>query len=98
MSLIKCSFTSVWDDGSVVTTPCTYNPETGQTNPEVSNGTIPTGMVEREYITLDDGEEVEVCHDCHDYVMKTVMGDRADLSYGEYNECSDPECNGCEED
>jgi len=30
--------------------------------------------------------------------MKTVMGDLADLSYGEYNECSDPECNGCEED
>jgi len=89
---MKCEFTSVWDDGSVVTTPCDYDPDTGEVNPEVSNGPVPTGMVDREYSTLEDGEEIEVCLDCHSYTMKKVVGDRADLSYGEYGECRNPEC------
>lgn len=92
MALIKCEFTSVWDDGSVVTTPCVYDDATGQTDPEVSKGPVPTGLVLREYITLDNGDELEVCHDCHEYVLRTVVGDRADLSYGEYKECPNPDC------
>jgi hypothetical protein len=89
---VKCVFTSVWDDGSVVTTPCTYDTSSGQVYPEVSKGPVPTGSLVREYITLDDGDELEVCHDCHEYVLKTVVGERADLSYGEYTECPNPDC------
>lgn len=89
---MKCEFTSVWDDGSVVTTPCEYNSDTGKVEPEVSKGEIPTGGLIREYITLADGEEIEVCTDCHSYTLKKVVGDRADLSYGEYDECRNPEC------
>lgn len=89
---IKCEFTSVWDDGSIVTTPCVYNVETGYCDPDVSKGSIPTGMVTEEYITLASGEQIAVCPDCHEYVMKTSIGDRGDLSYGEYQECSDPTC------
>lgn len=92
---IKCEFTSVWDDGSVVTTPCVYNENTGYCYPEVSKGPFPTGMVVEEYITLKNGQQIQVCPDCHEYVMKTVIGDRDDLSYGEYQECSDPDCSGC---
>ena len=91
---IKCEFTSVWDDGSVVTTPCIYNEKTGYCDPKVSKGVIPTGMVDEEYITLDSGEQKTVCPDCHEYVMKTVIGDRDDLSYGEYEVCSDLKCAG----
>ena len=89
---MKCTFTSIWDDGSVVTTPGTYDPETGEVDAEVSKGPIPTGCLEREFITLPDGDEKDVCMQCHSYVLKTVMGDLADGSYGEYEECSDPDC------
>ena len=27
---MKVSFTSIWDDGTVVTTPGTYDPDTGE--------------------------------------------------------------------
>lgn len=87
MALIKCEYTSVWDDGSIVTTPCIYHPESGLVEPEVFKGAVPTGTLVREYITLEDGDELEVCPDCHEYVLRTVVGDRVDLSYGEYKEC-----------
>jgi len=90
---MKCEFTSVWDTGPVVTTPCEYDPETGLVNPEVSKGPVPTGSLECEYITLPDESELEICPECHEYVLKTVVGDRADLSYGELKECPNPDCN-----
>jgi hypothetical protein len=96
-TITKCSFTSEWDDGSIVTTDCIYNETTGEVTPAVSKGQIPTGSLIDEYITLNNGDEIPVCPDCHSYVMKTVVGDRRDLSYGEYKVCSDPDCTGDEE-
>jgi hypothetical protein len=92
MPLIKCTFTSIWDDDSIVTTPCTLIPETGEVNPEVSTGPIPSGCLKREFISFINGDEHEVCPTCHSYILKTVVGDRADLSFGESQECSDPNC------
>lgn len=92
MSIVKCKFTSVWDDGSVVTTPCTYDTSSGQVDPEVSNGPIPTGLLVREYITLDDGDELEVCHDCHEYVLRTVMEEGVGKHLHEVKECPNPDC------
>jgi hypothetical protein len=89
---MKCTFTSEWDDGSIVTTPCEYDPETGEVNPEVSKGPAPEGSLEREYITLPDGDERKVCSRCHTFVIKIAVGDLADLSYGEYEECMNPDC------
>jgi len=66
--MVKCEFTSEWDDGSVVTTYCEYNHETGFVDPDVSN-TLPEGSLVREYITLNSGEELEVCPNCHSYVL-----------------------------
>ena len=94
---IPCSYTSEWDDGSVVTTPCVYNEVTGEVEPEVSEGPVPTGMVDREYITLEGGSQIEVCPECHEYVLKTIVDDNHDLSFGSHQECSNPNCNGCEE-
>ena len=97
---IKCTFTSIWDDGTTVTTPCTYDPKTGEVTPELSNA-HPKGSLTREFITLPsawdngddpDGDELEVCDTCHEYVLKTVVGDRADKSYGEMQVCSNPDC------
>ena len=92
MSEIKCTFTSVWDTGSSVTTNCVYDPKTGEVTPEASKGPIPSGCLEREFITFDDGDELDVCETCHSYILKKVVGDRADESYGELEECSDQNC------
>jgi hypothetical protein len=91
--VMKIEFTSVWNDGSdVVTTPGTYDPKTGEVDAEVSKGPIPEGTLDREFITLPNGDEKDVCTTCHSYVLKKVVGDRADCSYGELEECSDPTC------
>jgi len=92
MTTIKCTFTSEWDDGSVVTTPCIYDPKDGEVTPEVSKGRTPTGSLEREYITFPDGEEKEVCNVCHGYVMKTEMNPGIGHDLNEEQVCSDPEC------
>ena len=34
---IKCTFTSVWDDGLIITTPCLYDPNDGEVSPETCN-------------------------------------------------------------
>jgi hypothetical protein len=57
-----------------------------------STVSTPTGVPIREYITLESEEELDVCLDCHEYVLRTVVGDRADLSYGEMKECPNPDC------
>ena len=92
MENIKCTFIIEWDNGQVVITDCLYNPKTGYTEPEISNGSVPEGSLMREYITLENGDELEVCQDCHEYVMKTTMGNKSDLSYGEVEECHNPNC------
>ena len=89
---MKVSYTSIWSDGAEVTTSGTYDPDTGAVDAEVSKGPIPEGSLEREFITLENGDELDVCRDCHEYVLKTAVGDRADLSFGEYEECSNPNC------
>lgn len=93
MKEINCEFTSVWDDGSSITTHCVYVPDTGEVFPNTSK-TIPNRNLIREFITLKSGDETTVCPECHEYIMKTVIGDRADLSYGEYLKCMNPDCEG----
>ena len=65
------TFTSEWDDGLVITTPVfEYDPETGY----VEAATVdcdPEGCLVREYVTLENGEELDVCRECHEYVLKT---------------------------
>lgn len=90
MSEIKCSFTSSWTESSI-TTPCVLNSETGEVQPEISP-VPPIGSLEKEFITLQNGDEREVCPTCHEYILKTVMGDRADQSFGEIKVCSNPNC------
>lgn len=80
--MIKCTFTSVWDDGSQIMTPCKYDAKTGEIFPETTDF-CPKGSLVREYITLPDGSDLEVCTVCHEFVMKKVMGIPV---------CSDPNC------
>jgi hypothetical protein len=89
---MKTAFTSVWSDGSIVTTPCKYDPKTGRCEPEVSHGPIPTGSLDREFITLPDESELEVCDVCHEYTLKPVMTEGIGKQLSEETECRNPNC------
>jgi len=95
---VKCTFTSVWDSGLVirsmsnVTTPCVYNPKTGEVTPEVYKGEV-SGTLERQFITLPDGEDIEVCSECQEYVIRPVMNPgQAKHDLIEEGACSNPDC------
>lgn len=93
------TFTSVWDDGSIVTTPViSYEEKSGYVNPEVSNDIVPEGMLEDEYVTFPDGTTQQVCPECHSYLMKVVMvDDEVGSGLHEELECMNPNCEGVEE-
>ena len=90
-NIIKCTFTSVWSESDDVVTDATYDPNTGEVSAEQSKKRV-KGCLVREYITLPDEEEMEVCMDCHEYVVKTVMNSGSSHSYNEETVCSNPEC------
>lgn len=89
---IECTFTSEWDDGSKVSTPCIYNEETGEVEAEFSKSHAPKASLVDEYITLINGYQISVCPECHSHVLRVVVGDRDDQSYGEYHECRNEFC------
>ena len=90
MSIIKGKYVSVWDDGEVVSS-CTLDTDTGELSPEVVDAPD-MGALKREYFEDEQGNEYQVCPTCHEYVTTTVVTDRADLSYGETEVCSNPDC------
>jgi hypothetical protein len=85
------TFTSVWDDGSEITTPAALNLKTGELEVTQSKKS-PKGSLEREYFEDKDGEEYEVCDTCHSYIMKAVMNPGMGHDLNEEQECSDPDC------
>ena len=86
---IKCTFTSVWDSGSEITTPCLYDSETGEVTPDTCNAN-PEGSLVREFITLPGGDEKEVCTDCHEYVKVVAMNEGVGKQLAEVLVC--PNC------
>jgi len=66
--------------------PVVLDPKTGRLGYDNSP------VIKRRYFEDRDGEVYEACPCCGDYILKTVVGDRADLSYGEYQVCPDKEC------
>ena len=91
-NLVKCTFTSLWDDNSEITTPATYDLTTGEVSAESSNADPKASLV-KEYITLPCGEEIEICRTCHEFVLKTVMNPgQAKHDLIEEEVCSNPDC------
>ena len=92
------SFTSVFSDGAFVTTNIIrYDKESGFVAAEIAD--VDTdGECIREYITLPDGQEIDVCPLCHEYILKTVMvPDTAGKGLRESKCCMNPDCDYTEE-
>ena len=89
---IEGTFVSVWDDGTEIRTNATLDEETGHIEAEQSDDPCDHGSLVREYFEDEDGEEYEVCPECHEYIMKTVMLDGIGQCLDECRVCSDPDC------
>jgi hypothetical protein len=86
---IKCTYTSTWDNGAVITTVALFDPETRHIVAESSDSDPGNDTcMEREYITLPDGTELGVCPVCHEFALKPCAG-RSRWGPGS---CSNPFC------
>jgi hypothetical protein len=66
--MIEVIYTSVWDGGIEVCSTAEYNPETREvTCIETVDPEFEVDILEREYITLPDGTEMDRFEECEDY-------------------------------
>ena len=86
----KGTFTSVWDGGTTIITPATLDVEVGRVTTESVDVDIDLDVLDREFFTDEEGNEYEICLDCHEYIIKDVEFEHE----GELGErvCSYPYC------
>jgi len=90
MTILKGSFISVWNDGTVQTEG-TLDTKDGEVTCK-SVDTPDYGSLEREFFEDKDGNEYEVCTTCHSYIMKSEMNPGIGHDLNEEQVCSDPDC------
>ena len=90
---IKGTFVSNWDDGKVVT-PCELNLKTGELfTKSATVGNLGTLKSEKFYVDGDeDGDEYDVCPDCHEYILRSEMNPGSGHDLDEEPVCSNPDC------
>jgi hypothetical protein len=91
MTILKGSFISVWNDGTVQTEG-TLDTKDGSIHCK-SVDTPDYGSLEREFFEDKDGNEYEVCMTCHEYILGTIMvPDKVGKGLHEEQTCSNPDC------
>jgi hypothetical protein len=92
-------FTSVWDDGTEITTTATLDTETGHIDAEQTDENIEElNCLDSEKFVDSEGNEYEVCPDCHEHILKEKDITDTDEEGNELPEiagviiCSDPYC------
>lgn len=89
---IRCAFVSVWDGDTVLRSRAIYHKDDRSVEVLETHDVDGLEILDREYIELPDGDELEVCPSCHEYVLKPVMVDGVGNSYDETSECPNPDC------
>jgi hypothetical protein len=89
--VIHGTFISIWDNGSV-STPATLDLETGEvtTNSVVASDDLGTLM--EEWFEDENGDEHEICPECHEYILHTCMEPGIGHNLDEVKRCKDPDC------
>lgn len=89
------TFVSVWDDGTEIRTPAILDETSGSVDTE-SSEVENVDILQREYFESSEfsnaGEEYEICPECHEYILKTVMKDGIGNTLEEVNVCSNRNC------
>jgi hypothetical protein len=92
MTLIKGTLTTEWDNDEIIETVATLNLKTGEIVSESVEVDESFETLEREYFTDEDGEEYDVCPECHEFILKYSIDGETCLE--EKKEC--PSCGYCE--
>jgi len=92
-------FTSVWDGGREITTSATLDTETGYLEIKSSDENIEDlDVLDGENFVDDEGNEYNVCPECHEYILKEKDITDTDEDGNELPEiqgiiiCSNPYC------
>jgi len=89
--IIKGTFTSVWDNGSVIT-PSTLDLETGEVSTDSVEVDDNLGTLMEECFEDEEGEEYEVCPECHEYILHTCMEPGIGHNLDEVLRCKNSDC------
>lgn len=89
---IKCTFVSIWDDNVMLHSPAIYDENTGEIEVLQIHEVGGLDILIREYIQLPDGDQLDVCPECHEYALKTVMVETTGKNLVETKECPSPDC------
>ena len=96
MGIISGTFVSEWACGREIRTPAFFFTETGYCSAEMTEEDIEEDLInlEREYFEMPDGDELEICQDCHEYALRTVMVDApgSTTTLIETSECPNSDC------
>lgn len=65
---VGCKFVTVWDNDDKVVTIGKYDSSTGGVESNIISFSGMKGTLLREYIILEDGTEINVCMECHEYI------------------------------
>ncbi len=86
----KGNFISIWD-GGIIKTPAILNTETG----EVTTDSVETddlGNLMEESFEDSEGDEHEICPDCHEYILYICMEPGIGHTLNEVKKCKNPDC------
>ncbi|MFA5419902.1 MAG: hypothetical protein WC341_15725 [Bacteroidales bacterium] len=94
--MIKGIFVSVWDGETEIRTPATLDDATGEVTTESVEGVDEDGeeveILDREYFESEDGEEFEICPECHSHILKTEIREGVGKQLYEVKVCMNPDC------
>jgi hypothetical protein len=87
---INGTFTSVWDNATI-TTPAVLDTKTGEVIAE-SIKADNLGTLREEWFEDQEGEEFDVCPECHEYITKVVYEEGVGKTLYEKIVCRNPDC------
>lgn len=85
-------FTSFWSDMPEIVTDATLNTETGEVTAESVDVGKEYDNLDSEIFTDDNGNDYDVCPECHEYILVTSMEDGIGHNLNEVRRCKNPDC------
>ena len=88
----NCEFVSIWDGGVELRSPAFFDRKDGSVTVLKAQSGDGVEHLDREFIELPNGDELEVCLTCHESVMKTITDLSSKTLEIEGAACSNTEC------
>ena len=92
--IVTGQFISIWDEGTIMTAGV-LDTETGRVDCDSVDGNGFEHLIEENFED-EFGDEHEVCDECHEFILKTVMVDGIGSCLDEVEVCSNPDCDSHE--